>query len=199
MGRYGVASAYKEPPPNMLGARTEDEHYEWMAEILPEARWWAGFPMCWEEVAYCQFNTMLELGLWSQHSLLDIGAGCLDAGRLFMRHLDVGNYWFIEPNNWMVDIAYAAMEGYAVERKAHRYDFEDFKFTRLNKKFDFILAHSIFTHASQAQVKIIMKEAYKSLCAKEHATFVATFYGRGRVNNANIGWTSPSGVVYTAR
>src|SRR5690242_2519307 len=54
-------------------------------------------------VGAMQFNLLTYLGLREHHSLLDIGCGSLRAGKLFIPYLLAGNYYGIEPEEWLLE------------------------------------------------------------------------------------------------
>jgi cyclopropane fatty-acyl-phospholipid synthase-like methyltransferase len=151
---------------------------------------YVGWPHLYEASNQHQFDVAIEQGLEPEHTLLDVGAGCLGAGRLFIKYLDEGNYWAIEPNEWLIRAA-------DVRRSLFRYyTFDDFKLTRLKKKFDFILAHSMFTHADRAMIRTILAQARLSL--KKMGVFAASFYDQRHGNSEHEGWMFPAGVSYTS-
>lgn len=123
-----------------------------------------------------QFNLLTALGLREGHSLLDIGCGSLRAGRLFIPYLAAGNYFGIEPLPWLVKEGIdkeigASMVG--LKRPTFRHD-EDFSLGAFGRQFDFILAQSIFSHTSQAQIRRCMSEAKKVLMPG--GLLVATYF-----------------------
>lgn len=137
------------------------------------------------------FEFVVEQGLKPEHALLDVGAGCLGPGRLFINYLDEGNYWAVEPNDWLIK------ESGVPRSLFHLYTFDDFKLARIKYSwFDFVLAHSIFTHADQAQVRTILQEAYIVLeCGGK---LVASFYKHGN-DSEHEGWLWPIGCAYTVK
>lgn len=123
-----------------------------------------------------QFNLLTALGLREGHSLLDIGCGSLRAGRLFIPYLAAGNYFGIEALPWLVQEGIdkeigASMVG--LKRPTFRYD-EDFSLGAFGRRFDFILAQSIFSHTSQTQIRRCMSEAKRTL--KPGGLLVATYF-----------------------
>jgi len=139
---------------------------------------------------------LLESGLLPGHILLDIGAGCLGPGKLVLEYLDKRDYWAIEPNDWLIEVAGVARSRY------HLYAFDDFRLSRIRKKFDYVLAHSIFTHADRSQIRTILKETRKVLiCNMEgraNGFLAASFYDQRHGDSEHEGWCYPAGVAYTA-
>jgi cyclopropane fatty-acyl-phospholipid synthase-like methyltransferase len=104
--------------------------------------------------AASQFNLLTLLGLREHHTLLDVGCGSLRAGRLFIIYLQPGRYFGIEPEPWLVETALHTELGADVARlKRPTFDHNrDFALGVFARTFDFILASSIFSHATPAQV-----------------------------------------------
>jgi SAM-dependent methyltransferase len=122
-----------------------------------------------------QFNLLTSYGLREENSLLDIGCGSLRSGRLFIPYLLPEKYHGIEPHDWLVQEGITNQVGrnlIEIKKPVFIYD-DDFSFTRFGKSFDFLLAHSIFSHATQQQIKKCFSEAAKVM--KPASIFLATF------------------------
>jgi SAM-dependent methyltransferase len=122
-----------------------------------------------------QFNLLIHLGLSEHDYLLDVGCGALAAGRLLIPYLDPGHYFGLEPEDWLVSEALAGELGADVGRVKQPVFSRDGAFTLsgFGRTFDFLLAHSIFTHASQGQIRRCLREARKVMTPE--STFAATF------------------------
>jgi len=149
-------------------------------------------------IAATQFNLLTYIGLREHHHLLDIGCGSLRAGRLFIPYLLPGRYYGIEPNKWLIEDAIKHELGEDMIRiKKPQFDYnEDFTLTIFNRQFDYLLAHSIFTHAPQKLIRRCLAEAVKTM--KEKSRFVATFK-RGAEDYGGKSWSYPDGITYTGR
>jgi SAM-dependent methyltransferase len=112
-----------------------------------------------------QFNLLTALGLREYHKFLDICCGSLRAGRLFMTYLNRGNYCAIEPEKYLVDDGVNYEIGSClVHIKEPRFEYSyDFPIASFEEQFDFMVAHSIFTHASQEQILLCLKNAEQNL------------------------------------
>jgi len=133
-------------------------------------------------VAANQFNLLTSIGLREHHSLLDIGCGSLRGGRLFIPYLLPDMYFGIEPEQWLIEDGIKNNLGESILKIKKPKFTNDMNFTLsiFNQKFDFILAQSIFSHATQNQIKRCLSEAKKVMTPT--SCFVATFV-KGEKNN----------------
>lgn len=125
-----------------------------------------------------QFNILtLALGLREHHYLLDIGCGSLRSGRLFIPYLQSGHYYCIEPEMWKMEEGLENELGEDIldVKEPVFSDNEDFELTIFHGplKFDYLLAASIFTHASAVQISKCLSEAKKVMGTE--SIFVATY------------------------
>ena len=142
-------------------------------------RSYVGSPDAYDKTAAAQFALMTALGLREHHTLLDIGCGSLCGGRLFIPYLRAGNYFGIEPEAWLVEdgIRFELSEEL---RKLKRPTFrraDDFSLSGFNLGFDFMLAHSVLTHVTQAQLDRCLAET--KLALKPEGMLAASFYCQG--------------------
>jgi SAM-dependent methyltransferase len=101
-----------------------------------------------------QFALLFLLGLRENHKVLDFGCGSLRAGRLLIPYLDPGNYYGIEPNDWLIDDALARQLGGMERLKTPHFSNSDsFEADVFGESFDFIVAQSIFSHSGPALTK----------------------------------------------
>jgi SAM-dependent methyltransferase len=129
----------------------------------------------WEEIGQLQLHYLIVNGLRAEHSLLDIGCGTLRAGRHFIRRLDPGQYTGFElsPASIRAGLALIETEGLAAKRArlvlnaAKNLRFEQFA----GERFDFLLAHSVFTHLLPAHIE----ECFAHIGAVMHARSVFFF------------------------
>lgn len=136
-----------------------------------------------------QFNLLTTLGLRDRHYLLDIGCGSLCGGRLFIPYLRPGRYFGIEPLEWLLQKGIQEELGQsAIEIKKPTFlNDDDFTLTAFGRKFDFLLAQSIFSHTSQRQLRKCLSEASKVMMP--HSIFAATFF-EGTRNYEGDRWTA---------
>ena len=150
-------------------------------------RAFVGPPEDYDLIAALQFNLLTALGLREHHHLLDIGCGSLRAGRLFIPYLLPDRYFGIEPEQWLVEQGIERELGRdLIEIKRPTFsDISDFGLSRLEHRFDFLLAHSIFSHAPVASIERCLREARKVMDSE--SLFVATFV-EGKENYAGLRW-----------
>lgn len=136
-----------------------------------------------------QFNLLTALGLREHHTLLDIGCGSLRAGRVLMPYLRPGHYYGIEPLPWLIREGIANELGEDLVRlKRPTFDHNDqFTLTAFGRTFDFMIAQSIFSHCSQAQIRRCVAQARQALAPD--GLFAATFF-EGPVNYDGDKWVA---------
>ena len=155
-----------------------------------------GWPDGWDILSAMQFNCLTFLGLREHHYLLDIGCGSLRTGRLLIPYLLPGHYFGIEPEKWLIKEGIKNECGAdLIKIKAPVFSNDrDFTCTQFGQKFDFILAHSIFTHAPRSQIRRCISEVKK--CMKPTSIFVATFL-KGDNDYLGSEWSYPACIEYT--
>ena len=134
------------------------------------------------------FCRLLDQGLREHHKILDFGAGSLRVGRFLITMALPGNYYAIEPQDWLLNAGLELMGKDIANVKVITLDLNsDFNLDVFAPtKFDFILISSIFTHTSHAHIETIMRTAAKALapgglivgdyrdCAKSGKDYVGT-------------------------
>ncbi|MEF3274000.1 MAG: class I SAM-dependent methyltransferase [Chloroflexus sp.] len=167
--------------------------------LAPGTRHYRAFvshPDNYDIVAALQFNLLTSLGLREYHYLLDIGCGSLRGGRLFIPYLLSGHYFGIEPEPWLIEegIKHELGDAIIALKKPTFSHNRSFNLEVFNRKFDFLLAQSIFSHASAAQIRTCVASARKVM--EPHAIFVANFV-ESHVNYEGDEWVYPGGSYYT--
>lgn len=162
---------------------------------LADYRVFVGPPDKYDVVAALQFTVLARLGLREHHLLLDLGCGSLRAGRLFIPYLLPDRYFGIEPEQWLIDEGIKHELGQDLIRLKRPVFSNDtnFTLTRFGQRFDFVLAHSVFSHAAESQIRRCLTEADRVLTAE--GIFVATFF-EGRSSYADTVWQYPDPVAY---
>jgi len=134
-------------------------------------------------------------GLKKTHNFCDIGCGSLRVGRHIIEHLNKGNYYGVEANYWLIEEASKKEDGLEeiLEKKQPHFHIGfDFDLGSFDKKFDMILAHEIFIHASMEQVKHIIEQVKKTL--KPDGVFIFNYMPGA--DNKKAQWSYPQAVRY---
>ena len=103
----------------------------------------------WLKIGQMQFDYLISHGLKPDLRMLEIGCGNLRAGRLFIDHLDVGNYFGIDISPEILLAAQDTVAEYGLQAKLpHLTLVRDLRFAFLpHGQFDVIHAHSVFSHS----------------------------------------------------
>ena len=132
----------------------------------------------WEEMGALQFDFLIAQGLAFSHTLLDIGCGTLRAGRHFIAYLDAGCYAGIDLSTEAIAFANAFVRENSLEskspdlrvNKSQELDFETYD----GRKFDFLLAHSVFTHLLPEHIEKCFSNLHRIM--SEESRFYFTFF-----------------------
>ncbi len=117
-------------------------------------------------------NLQLELlkkeGCTPESKVLEVGCGMLNAGYPVMQYLNAGHYVGIEPNQWLIDIAMenAEIKRVAEEKQARFLNVIDFDASPMGMTFDFILSHSILSHAAHWQLRSFLQKTGEVLAPR---------------------------------
>jgi SAM-dependent methyltransferase len=152
----------------------------------------------YDVLAAMQFNVLTLAGLREGHTLLDIGCGSLRAGRLFIPYLLPGNYYGVEPEEWLVQEGIDREVGadLVALKSPHFLHDNDFTLTRFERTFDYLLAQSVFSHATRAQITRCFSEAAQVMTPQSR--FYATFF-LGDHDYEGDEWVYPDLVPYTRK
>ncbi|MCB0164750.1 MAG: class I SAM-dependent methyltransferase [Anaerolineae bacterium] len=102
----------------------------------------------WDEIGILQFQFLLKQGLKPTDYMLDVGCGSLRGGVHFIKFLNVGHYYGVDKNQALLDAGKnLELPRYRLAEKNPNLSLmNDFNFLRLNQKFNFAIAQSVFTH-----------------------------------------------------
>ncbi len=179
----------------MIAGTDADFLYECVSDPAGHRRY-VGPPEKFDVISASQFSLLVGLGLREDHRLLDIGCGSLRGGRLFITYLRSGNYFAIEPQRWLVEKGIECELGRDVielKRPTFLHD-GGLTLTAFGQQFDFLLAQSIFSHASPAQLRRCLAQAKLALAPR--GIFAAT-YIPGAEDYRGESWVYPGPVTYT--
>ena len=145
-----------------------------------------------------QFNLLTSCGLRDTHKVLDIGCGSLRLGRLLLPFLNKGCYFGIEPEFMLVQegIKNEIGEDILAVKEPSFGTSSEFEFGVFDNvdTFDYIMCQSIFTHASQEQIKKCLSEAFH--VSDDGTTFLATYLESQGHSYSGAEWVYPTCVVY---
>jgi hypothetical protein len=164
--------------------------------IPPKYKSYVGPADKFELIGKAQFEHLRHWGLAANHYLLDIGCGSLRGGRFAIGILEPEHYYGVEPNQWLIDDGIKYELGAALlqlKRPVFSNDAE-FNLGVFGREFDFLMAQSIFSHTSQAQMRKIFIEAAKVM--HEKSIFLATYLA-GKTDYMGTEWRYPEGVQFT--
>jgi SAM-dependent methyltransferase len=185
----GPVEGQCHPPedPYGLGHKPGGAHY----------RAYVGPPADYDLIAGLQFSLLFTLGLRETHMVADVGCGSLRAGRLLIPYLRAGHYFGVEPNFWLVEQGverelgqeFCAKKQPTFSRRA------DFDLREFGLQFDFIMAHSIFSHTYTDLLRVALPKLAASLAPQ--GLLVATFIERDEpTSDKGSGWLYPGCVYY---
>lgn len=127
-------------------------------------------------VGAMQFKVLTDLGLREYHSMLDLGCGSLRGGRFFIPYLLPSRYYGIEPNvNLLCNGVKEEIGQSLINIKTPVFDHNDqYDMKVFGKKFDYILAQSIFSHAPEKDILKCLSQLKDVLY--DNGIMVATFF-----------------------
>lgn len=147
-----------------------------------------GFQLTWVERSH-QYDYILSQGLKPNHKFLDIGCGHFRAGLLFMKYLNVGNYYGFDSD---LPEVRRGMGGIAQYDLFHKSPFifitSTFDVPLEDGFFDYMLAQSIFTHLPDSVITGAMNKLIGKL--KVGGKFYASFILNDE--DSELSWTSRS-------
>jgi SAM-dependent methyltransferase len=151
------------------------------SEELARVAFLGGPPQAFVRIGRMSFQVLLQEGLNPSSRVLDVGCGALRVGYWLMRFLDPGRYFGIEPQTEMLELGLAKLvEPETFERARARFAHnDDFDFSVFGEEFDFVLARSIWTHASKPQIRAML--ASFAATSSPGAVFLASYAPTSRL------------------
>lgn len=97
--------------------------------------------------------------------MLDVGCGCLHAGAHLLAYLERGHFAGIEPNRWLLKAALKspAVAKLVAEKQPHFLHGREFDASSLGTRFDFVLSHSVLSHAAHWQLEQFLRNTERVL------------------------------------
>jgi SAM-dependent methyltransferase len=153
----------------------------------------------WDEIGELQYRFLIDNGLRPPHIFLDIGCGSLRAGVHLIRYLGAGNYIGVDINQSLLDAGFAVeLKAMGLQDKIPRENLVslvDFEFDRLGRRFDFALAHSMFTHLTFNRIRRCLECAASVI--RVGGRFFATFFELPRTASPSLPFTHDPGDIVT--
>lgn len=132
----------------------------------------------WEEIGHLQFEFLKEQGLLPDHTLLDIGCGCLRGGVHFVRFLEPNHYFGIDLNESLLEAGYRIeLANAGLTNKLHRNQLRavnDFDVSSFGVAFNFAIALSLFTHLPVNSIRVCLERLASVM--PPGGRFYATFF-----------------------
>jgi SAM-dependent methyltransferase len=166
------------------------------AERLAERQFIGGPARDFEQMGRAMFEVLLREGIAPASRVLDVGCGSLRLGYWLMRFLNPGRYFGIEPNRQMLQVALDELvEREVVQRADARFDHnEDFDFTVFSESFDFVVARSVWTHASKPQIAAMLDSFVAT--ASPSGVFLASYRAATAWRKVAVRWP-PAEQIFT--
>jgi len=129
----------------------------------------------WEELGLFQLEQLIQHGLLPEHTLLDIGCGCLRGGVHFVRYLKTGYYGHdLHPELIETGIAEELIPLGLSVPSTHFQCNADFDFSAFPVRFDFALAQSLFSHLPFNDIRLCLERL--APCMRSGGRLYATFF-----------------------
>jgi ubiquinone/menaquinone biosynthesis C-methylase UbiE len=129
----------------------------------------------WEEIGRLQFEFLRTRGLKPGHRLLDIGCGSLRGGIHAIDYLKRGNYYGLDINLSLIEAARHELHLAGLTHKNPHLAISDrFELGLFRQKFEYLLAHSVFTHVFANHIIRCLAEVREVLAPT--GQFFATFF-----------------------
>ncbi len=132
----------------------------------------------WDEMGKLQFDFMVSQGLSPEHTMLDIACGALRGGVHFIRYLDSGNYLGMDKEAQLIERGLEHELG--LEKKEEKNPqfviSEKFEFSSFDKKPDYCLAQSLFSHFVPDDMRFCLRQlrAHVNPGCRFYVTFLQT-------------------------
>lgn len=162
-------------------------------------RSYVGRPEGFDLLALNQLSVLTGLGLREHHRVLDLGCGSLRLGRMLIPFLQAGRYCGVEPETSLVEAGVRNELGWDAIRIKQPIilPIRDFSLWRFGMRFDFIIAHSVFTHTQPALAAVALRAVRDALAP--NGVLAATFIQTEQPIRPPSGtWIYPDCITFTS-
>lgn len=151
------------------------------ADELGRTLWLGGLTADFERDGRLQLSKLLRAGLSPGSVVVEVGCGALRAAYWLIHFLEPERYHGIEPNREMVDTARTALlEPGLEESKRPRFAYnDDFDLGVFGVAPEFVLARSIWSHTSKAQIAAML-DSFAAVAAPQ-ATMLTSYQPASRL------------------
>lgn len=128
--------------------------FEWAKEFVGDVK-------SFEARGLIVRDILREEGLQRDSKVLELGCGALSSGRFLIDYLDQDCYVGIEPAGWLVEAGLKGipeMKGLMVKRPRFLWR-TDFDAQETAMKFDYVVGHSVLSHAAAWQLPLMLANA----------------------------------------
>ena len=145
-------------------------------ELSSKYKFSGGPKHVFESVGRNTFVTLLQQGMMPDSLVLDYGCGVMRLGYWIIRFLDPGCYHGIEPNSDHLTMGKNVVIGpdLLAEKMPVFSSDANFNLAVFGKKFDFIVARSIFTHFTPEAIDRALASCAAAL--NDNGIFIASFW-----------------------
>lgn len=142
----------------------------------------------WFKIGKIQIDFMKAIGMKPNNTLLDLGCGTLRAGRHFIRYLNERKYTGCDISENALGEAFNLIAKEKLQNKSPRIlSNQDLKFERFaeeRRKFDYILAQSVFTHLLPEHIEECFSHIGKIM--KKRSRFYFTFRQKPKIEQDGV-------------
>lgn len=123
-----------------------------------------------------QADILFSQGLTPDSHVLEVGCGCLSAGLHLIAFLDPDRYVGIEPNAWLHEVSLRRPQAKVIAAAKRPIFIEtlDFDPASAGRVFDFVLSHSILSHAAHWQLGLFLRNV--GACLSPGGQIFASLY-----------------------
>lgn len=139
---------------------SRDDTIQQRGELVDQAVFNGGPVHNFSTIGRLYLITLLKVGITPDSKVLDLGCGALRGGYWLIHFLQPNRYFGIEPHKEMLEAGKRLLlEEQTIAYKKPQFDHNDtFDFSVFSEKFDFVVARSIWTHASKLHIQKMLDE-----------------------------------------